>query len=108
MLHLELIWGELGLLRLKVTVNVVVHRPFFFLERLDLLFDELNEQSCERVMVKLVQQAIENLSLLMEKQVLKRGLLLLVQKLFHDLEEIACQDWKRVLILVEELAHSVH
>ena len=29
-------------------------------------------------------------------------MLLLVEELLHDLEEVAAQDWERVLILVKE------
>ena len=60
------------------------------------------------MLVKVSQQAVEDLALLVEQQVLKRCHLLLVQHLLDDLREVAAQDRKGRLILVQEAAELVH
>ena len=51
-----------------------------------------------------MEQSVEDFSLLVQKKVLKCGLLLLVQHLLHDLGEVATQDWQRLLVLIQEAA----
>ena len=59
-------------------------------------------------MVEMAEQAVEDFTLLVQKQVLQRRLLLLVEQLLHHLEEVAGEDGQRVVIFVEELAQGVH
>ena len=60
------------------------------------------------MVIKMVQKTREYLSFLLEEQEFESHLLLLVQKLLHDLEEVATQDGQRVLILVQELAERLN
>ena len=59
------------------------------------------------MVAKMSQKTREYLSFLLKEQEFECHLLLLVQKLLHDLEEVATQDGQRVLILVQELAERL-
>jgi len=59
-------------------------------------------------MIQVTEESREDLALLVQEEVLKSGELLLVEKLFHDLEEVTCQDGKGILIFVKELTDAVH
>ena len=50
----------------------------------------------------MTEESVEDLALLVKEQVFKRALLLFVEKLFHNLQEVACKDGQRVLIFIEE------
>ena len=108
LLHRPLCGGEfrLGWL-VHFGVAVVGGLPLVFLLWLDLLLNEFDHQRGQRVLVQVAEQAVEDLAFLVQEQVLKRALLLLVQHLLHDLEEVAAQDGQRVLVFVQELAHRV-
>jgi len=56
------------------------------------------------VLVKVIQQTVEDLTLLVEEQVLERGLLLLVQHLLHDFGEVTAQNGKGLFLLIKEAA----
>jgi len=56
----------------------------------------------------MAQKSTKDLTLLSNKQVVQRQLLLFVKKLLHDFEEVAAEDGKWVLIFIEELAQLIH
>ena len=59
------------------------------------------------MLVKVAEQTIKDLALLVEKQVLKSSLLLFVEHLLHNLREVAAKDRQRLLIFVQEAAEHV-
>ena len=91
LLHALLVGCKLNLSLLRVDIQVVVVRciPPVLLLWLDLLVDQFDHESGQRMVVKMTQKTVEDLALLVEKQVLKRRLLLLVEQLLHDLQEVA-------------------
>jgi len=97
-----------SLVSVHVEVAIVRRVPLVLLLRLDLLLNQLDEQSSQRVVIQVAQQAREDLALLLDQQVLQSHHLLLVKELFHDLEEVATKNGQWVLILVQELAQRVH
>ena len=56
------------------------------------------------MVTQVMEKAGEYFSILVQKQVLQRHLFLLIEQLFHDLEEVAAEDGQRVVIFVQELA----
>ena len=86
-LHLPLLRGQLGLCGfVGLRVAVLAGFPLVLLFGLDLLLDELDHQRGQRVLVQVSQETVEDLALLVEQEVLKRGQLDLVEHLLHDLE----------------------
>lgn len=106
LLHLLLLRRKL--FRLIINVIIVDAIPRVLLLRLNLLLDQFYQKSGQRMVIQVSEQAIEYLALLVDEQILKSRLLLLVQQLFHDLQEIASQNWLRVLVFVQEVAQGVH
>ena len=108
LLHALLIRSELGFSCLLVDVKVtVVSIPLVFLLGLNLLLDELDHESGQRVLVHVLKKTVKDLALSVKEQVLKRHLLLLVEQLVHDLGEVSAKNGERFSILVEELGNHV-
>ena len=78
LLHELLVSCELGLWLRAVIVAIVAGLPLVLHLGLDLLLNQLDHQRCQRMLVKVSQQAVEDLALLVKEQVLKRCHLLLV------------------------------
>ena len=74
---------------------------------LNLHLQQLDEEESERVMLQVVQQGIEYFTILFDKQICQQVLLLLQEKLIHDLEEVSTQDWEGILIDVQELSQLI-
>ena len=91
LLHADLVGVELRLGRFLFNVEVAVVRsvPLVLLLGLDLLFNQLDEERSQGVVVDVVEKTGENLAFLVEQKILQDQRLLLVQKLLHNLEEVA-------------------
>ena len=59
------------------------------------------------MMIQVPQEPVEDLSLLMQEQVLQSRLLLLIKQLFHDLKEVSSQNGQRVFVFIQELTQRV-
>mmetsp|Transcript_9815 Transcript_9815/g.12151 ORF Transcript_9815/g.12151 Transcript_9815/m.12151 type:complete len:476 (+) Transcript_9815:387-1814(+) len=92
LLHALLVGGELGLGVVAILVAVVARLPLVLNLWLDLLLYQLDHEGSERVLVEVAEETVEDLSLLVEKQILEGGQLLLVEHLLQNLGEVAAQD----------------
>ena len=54
------------------------------------------------MVLQVTQKTMEDFSILFDKHIVKRIIFLLDKKLLHNFIEIAAEDWKRVLWLVQE------
>ena len=68
----------------KITVIRSIWCPFALLFRLNLLFNEFDQKCGDGVMIKVMHQTGENFALLMDKQIFKDHLFLLVEQLLHN------------------------
>ena len=59
------------------------------------------------MLIHVLEQTVEDLTLTVQEQVLKCQLLLLVKQLVHDLVEVAAQDGQGLRVLVQERGHHV-
>ena len=105
--HLLLISSELafGSLFISFSITAIADFPanariflFLVLIRLDLNIKQRNEKQSDRMVLDVSEQAIEDLTLLLEKEVLKDHLFLFNDHLLHDLEEVTAENGKECFL----------
>ena len=108
LLHALLVWSKFRLCLISIMVAIVTCLPLVLHFRLNLLLNEFDHERRQRVLVEMAQKAVENFAFLVKQKIFKRGILLLVEHLLHNLGEIAAENRQGLLVFVEEAAKHVH